>query len=308
VTITGGDLELFERSLRHAVESASGDELDRALADLGWHDALADDPRTAVGRLFELQGRAGATSSALDVVLARALGLDPAIAVVLPPVGSVAPPGVGGEVEGLATAAIERARSVAVGTGSGVVVVPAASLRRTPVAGLDPELGLMRVRGQAAGGPVDGSRWSDAVRAGQLALAHELVGASRTMLQLARDHAVDRIQFDRPIAQLQAVRHRLAEAYVAIEGAHDAVEAAWEEGTPLAAATAKAIAGRGARVVAKHCQQVLAGIGFTLEHPFHRHLRRALVLDRLLGDAKRLTRTIGEELLGTREVPSMLAL
>jgi hypothetical protein len=308
VTITGGDLELFERSLRHAVESTSGDGLDQALADLGWHDALADDPRTAVGRLFELQGRAGATSSALDAVLARALGLEPAIAVVLPPAGSVAPPGASGQVEGIATAAIERATSVAVGTGTGVVVVPVASLLRTPVAGLDPDLRLLQVRGVAAGEPVDGSAWSDAVRAGQLALAHELVGASRAMLQLARDHAVERIQFDRPIAQFQAVRHRLAETFVAIEGAHDAVEAAWDEGTLLGAAAAKAIAGRSARVAAKHCQQVLAGVGFTLEHPFHRRLRRALVLDRLLGDAKGLTRAMGEELLGAREVPPMLAL
>ena len=41
----------------------------------------------------------------------------------------------------------------------------------------------------------------------------------RAMLALARQHALDRVQFGRPIASFQAVRHRLAETLVAIEGA-----------------------------------------------------------------------------------------
>ncbi|MBV9040609.1 MAG: acyl-CoA dehydrogenase, partial [Acidimicrobiia bacterium] len=65
---------------------------------------------------------------------------------------------------------------------------------------------------------------------------------------------------------------------------------------------------RSARVVAKHCQQVLAGIGFTTEHPFHRYLRRVLVLDGLLGDTRTLTKRLGEELLTTRQLPPLLPL
>ena len=42
---------------------------------------------------------------------------------------------------------------------------------------------------------------------------------ARAMLTLARQHALDRVQFGRPIASFQAVRHRLAETLVAIEGA-----------------------------------------------------------------------------------------
>ena len=59
---------------------------------------------------------------------------------------------------------------------------------------------------------------------------------------------------------------------------------------------------------ARHCQQVLAGIGFTTEHGFHRHLRRALVLDRLLGDTRSLTRQVGDDLLRTRRLPAILPL
>ena len=47
---------------------------------------------------------------------------------------------------------------------------------------------------------------------------------------------------------------------------------------------AKAVAGRQARTTARHCQQVLAGIGFTTEHPLHHYVRRTLVLDALLGE------------------------
>jgi alkylation response protein AidB-like acyl-CoA dehydrogenase len=146
------------------------------------------------------------------------------------------------------------------------------------------------------------------VAVGRLALAHELVGASRAMLELARTHALERVQFGRPIAGFQAVRHRLAEALVAVEAADAAVAGGWDAGTAEAAATAKAVAGRSARTVARHAQQVLAGIGFTTEHPLHGYVRRALVLDRLLGDATRLTRRQGEDILRTRTLPPILPL
>ena len=140
------------------------------------------------------------------------------------------------------------------------------------------------------------------------AVSHELIGASRVMLDLARTHALERIQFGQPIAQFQAVRHRLAESLVAIEAAAGAVDGAWDEDTPFAATVAKAIAGRSARTVARHAQQVLAGIGFTAEHPFHLYFKRVLELDRLHGDHRALTREIGAQLLASRQLPAILPL
>ena len=147
-----------------------------------------------------------------------------------------------------------------------------------------------------------------ASQVGRLALSHELIGAARAMLSLAREHALERVQFGQPIAQFQAVRHRLAESLVAIEAAQAAVDAAWDEDTAFAASVAKAIAGRSARTVARHAQQVLAGIGFTAEHPFHRYLKRVLVLDHTLGDYRTLTRELGAELVAARALPPMLPL
>jgi len=237
------------------------------------------------------------------------LGVDEPATVVLPRLGATAPAGHRSservEVDGLVLGPAAR---VAVPTGDGVALIDLVELDVRQIEGLDPPLALHQVAGGVIVDVVAAAPWTDALAAGQRALAHELVGVSRTMLELARTHALERIQFDQPIASFQAVRHKLADSYVAIETASSALDAAWEDGTPLGAAVAKAVAGRSARVVAKHSQQVLAGIGFTLEHPFHVHLRRALVLDRLFGDAKSLTKAMGEELLRTRRLPPMLPL
>jgi alkylation response protein AidB-like acyl-CoA dehydrogenase len=128
------------------------------------------------------------------------------------------------------------------------------------------------------------------------------------MLRLARDHAVERVQFGRPIGSFQAVRHRLADTFVAVEAAAAALDAAWDEPSPTTAAMAKAVAGRSARTAARHCQQVLAGIGFTTDHPLHLHVRRAIVLDELLGSARTLTAELGRDILRTRRLPDLPAL
>jgi len=56
-------------------------------------------------------------------------------------------------------------------------------------------MGLARVRGDLTVEPTMSVDWGAGVAAGQRALAHELTGASRTMLALAREHALDRVQF-----------------------------------------------------------------------------------------------------------------
>ncbi|OBK23291.1 acyl-CoA dehydrogenase family protein [Mycobacterium asiaticum] len=129
---------------------------------------------------------------------------------------------------------------------------------------------------------------------GRAALGWWLVGTSRAMLSLARQHALDRVQFGRPLASFQAVRHRLAETLVAIEGAEATLQAATDEPDELACLLAKAAAGQAALTAARHCQQVLGGIGFTAEHRLHQHIKRALVLDGLLGSSRELTRAAGK--------------
>ncbi len=304
--------DLFAKGIQHAAATRSGADLDLALDELGWRDALASDAATTVATLFEHQGAAATTSSALGVVMAAALGveLDASTGLVLPPLGEVTVPANGGAVAGLGLAALPGQSRALLATAEGARVVDTSSLELRPAEGMDPRLGLLSVAGSFPAGEAVATTapWADAVAAGQRALAHELVGASRTMLALAREHALDRVQFDRPIAGFQAVRHRLADCLVAIEAADAAAHAAWDDGTALTAALAKAVAGRNARLVARHAQQVLAGIGFTTEHALHHHVRRALVLDHLLGDARSLTEALGGQLLRDRRLPALLPL
>jgi len=322
--------DLFADAVRRATDAHVDDAraLDGALEELGWHDALAADPRLAVPVLFESLGASNATSSALDAALRAGLGLadERGVVAVLPPLGGAAAPGtvtdtesVGGDtvsVRGIATRSPEddTAALVVAATTDGNVAatVEANRLSFRRVEGMDPRLGLATVAGtlpaslpRAALAP---GAWASAVDLVRLALGHELVGAAGAMLELARDHALERVQFDRPIGAFQAVRHRLADTLVAVEGARALLDAAWEDGSSATIAMAKATAARAARVSARHCQQVLAGMGFTTEHRLHRYVRRVLVLDELFGSARALTRGLGDDLLAGGPLPAPIPL
>jgi hypothetical protein len=140
---------------------------------------------------------------------------------------------------------------------------------------------------------------------GRRALAHWLVGSAEAMLALARTHVLDRVQFGQPLASFQAVRHRLAETLVAVEGAKATLAATDDE---FGCLLAKAAAGQAALTAARNCQQVLGGMGFTAEHAFHRHFRRALLLDGLLGSARELTREAGSVVRHNNPAPRLVNL
>lgn len=313
--LEGPDLELFTTGVQKAAESYSGDGLDTALADLGWVDALEEDRRAAVSVLFECQGSAHATSSALDRVLLGALGLvdDATLAVCLPPLREAGASALLTDsrcaVRGVAYQGMARRRRAVVVAASGggyrALSLPPDALELRAVEGIDPALGLLEVHGEtdlAEAESLGEAAWDEAVALGQLALAHELVGAARTMLELARRHALDRVQFGRPISAFQAVRHRLADAYVGVEAAAALLDEAWQDPSAYGA-MGKAFAGRAARFVAKQAQQVLAGIGFTAEHPLHHYVRRVLVIDQLLGAGTWLTRRLGSAVLRSGDLP-----
>lgn len=100
----------------------------------------------------------------------------------------------------------------------------------------------------------------------------------------------------------------MAETLVAIDMAEAMLDAAWLELTEGTAAMAKAVAGRQARTAARHCQQVLAGIGFTTEHPLHHSVQRTIILDGLFGTAVSLTRALGELIMSVGHLPPLLPL
>ncbi len=322
--IDAAERGLFEESVRTAFARAAGERgapVDGALAELGWLELLAAEPADAVAIVFRALGSAHATASALDDVVASALGRGTSaeVAVLLPESGASDPPGrtVGDRLRatGLATARVDTAREVLVpvGTegGTNLVLVPAADARVAPVRGIDPEAGLRAVTidlDPGAARAPDVVDWEEGVALARRAISHQVAGACRAMLELARRHALERVQFGRPIAQFQAVRTRLADALVACEALDAALAAAADESGPATAALAKAVAGRTARTVGAECQQVLAGIGFTTEHAFHRYLKRTMLLDGLFGAADDIVLSWGRRLLDGGQVPRLIEL
>lgn len=317
------DRALLDGTVRDAIidGSVGSGGVDKVLSELGWLDMLETETRDAIDIVFTALGATNNTASVLDDVIANALGMQPTpeLAVALPRFGTWACPGqiVAGEMHavGLATArATTATQLLLVCERDGKterLVVPMTAADLTPVRGIDPDAGLHAVRvdhDAADATPIDEAAWEAAIAAGRRAIAHQLAGASRTMLELARTHAMERVQFGRPVARFQAVRHRLAEALVAIEALDATLAAAWDVPGALTAALAKAAAGRAARTVAAHCQQVLAGIGFTTDHPFHTYLKRTMALEGLFGSADEIVVDVGRELLAARSVPTLIEL
>jgi hypothetical protein len=310
----------MEDTVRSALAAADGPEaVDRILAELGWLDLLEAEPDDAIEIVFGGLGAANAAATALDDVLAAALGEKPRpdLAVLLPPFAAWDPPQrlEATVLRGLATRRAAAARELLVIAGPAsepsAIRLPTAEATLRAIGGIDPDGGWHEVSveaARAAGARLDPAAWRLAVSLGRRAVAQQMAGASRAMLGLARAHALERVQFGRPIARFQAVRHRLADALVAVEALEATLAAAREEPGFETAALAKACAGRTVRIVAGHCQQVLAGIGFTTEHAFHRFLKRSLALEGILGSADAIVLDLGRQILAERRVPMLIEL
>jgi len=126
---------------------------------------------------------------------------------------------------------------------------------------------------------------------GATAYAAELLGAAQHMLDESTEYAKQRVQFDRPIGSFQAVKHRLADMLVDVEGMRSAVYwAAWciaaeHPDASVAASTAKVWCSDAAKRVTASALQVHGGIGFTWEHDVHLFLKRVQLDALAFGDA-----------------------
>ena len=112
-------------------------------------------------------------------------------------------------------------------------------------------------------------------------LAVEMVGGTQACLDMATAYAKTRLQFNRPIGSFQAVKHRLAEMVVGLDGARAAAMYAVmvaDAGAPelgAVAPLATAEASDAFTFAAGWTIQVLGGIGFTWEQDAHLYFRRA---------------------------------
>lgn len=120
-------------------------------------------------------------------------------------------------------------------------------------------------------------------------MAFEQVGGADRALEMARDYALERMAFGRPIGSFQAIKHMLADMYVSATLARsNCYYGAWALASgaaelPVAAATARVSATQAFQHCAKNNIQTHGGMGFTWAFDCHLYYRRANALALALG-------------------------
>ncbi|HUN52492.1 MAG TPA: acyl-CoA dehydrogenase family protein [Candidatus Sulfotelmatobacter sp.] len=122
-------------------------------------------------------------------------------------------------------------------------------------------------------------------------IAFEQVGGAQACLDMAKNYALERYAFGRQIGSFQAIKHKLADVYIATELARsNAYYGAWAIATgaaemPLAAAAARVSAIEAYHLASKENIQTHGGMGFTWEFDCHLYYRRAKLLALAIGSA-----------------------
>ncbi|MGI9161335.1 MAG: acyl-CoA dehydrogenase family protein [Mycobacterium sp.] len=166
----------------------------------------------------------------------------------------------------------------------GAVTDAAAGERHESV---DPSRRLFTVTAAGASQPADVAR---AFEFGALATAAQLVGAGQRMLDMTVEYAKQRSQFGRLIGSYQAIKHKLADAHIALELArpllYGAALALAEQSPDTArdVSAAKAAAADAALLSARVALQTHGAIGYTTEHDLSQWLLRVQALRSAWGD------------------------
>ncbi len=130
-------------------------------------------------------------------------------------------------------------------------------------------------------------------------LAAEQIGAAERCLDLTVEYAKSRVQFGRPIGSFQALKHRMADLYVAVSAARAVVADACVDPTPTNAATARLAATETLSIVAAEGIQLHGGIAITWEHDMHLYFKRAHGSAQLLDAPRELLLRLESEVLPT---------
>lgn len=122
-----------------------------------------------------------------------------------------------------------------------------------------------------------------------IALCAESVGACERALTMATEYAKARVQFDRPIATFQVIKHKIVDMLHQLELARVATHyAAWashvdDPQREAAAALAKGFVAEAATMITGENIQVHGGVGFTWDLDCHLLFRRVKANDVLFG-------------------------
>ncbi|MDI9953299.1 acyl-CoA dehydrogenase family protein [Rhodococcus sp. IEGM 1305] len=137
-----------------------------------------------------------------------------------------------------------------------------------------------------------------------LGTASFLLGLASSMIDATVTYDTMRTQFGVSIGSFQAVKHQLANAYIAVEFARPVVDAAAmamsasSPDAPRLCSMAKALAGDAGRITAKAALQCHGAIGYTMEADLHLHLMRTWSLLNAWGSVDHHRDRVADMVLG----------
>jgi alkylation response protein AidB-like acyl-CoA dehydrogenase len=120
---------------------------------------------------------------------------------------------------------------------------------------------------------------------GRIGIAAQALGIAQGAYEQALKYSKERVQFGKPISELQAIQFKLADMALLIEAArllvYQASFIASEHKVPVSkySAMAKAFASETANKVATQAVQILGGYGYTRDYPVERMMRDAKITE-----------------------------
>jgi alkylation response protein AidB-like acyl-CoA dehydrogenase len=201
------------------------------------------------------------------------------------------------EVAGLGVVVARTGSGGASGLALVLVDLGAAGVEARRVESIDPSRPLYRL--ELRGAPAELLGGEAVGAAGILGLldraavltAFEQVGGAERAFEITREFTLGRYAFGRPIASFQALKHRMADVYAALQLAtSNAYYGAWalssgDDALPVAACGARISACDAFDLAATEMIQMHGGVGYTWEYDCHLFYRRAKNLGLALGGA-----------------------
>ncbi len=123
----------------------------------------------------------------------------------------------------------------------------------------------------------------------EVMFSFEQLGGAEACMDMAKEYAMGRYAFGRSIASFQAIKHKLADMFIAVELARsNCYYGAWALSTdapelPTAAATCRVSASQAFHECSKENIQTHGGMGATWEFDCHLFYRRARLLSSNIG-------------------------
>lgn len=190
-----------------------------------------------------------------------------------------------------------------------LVDLTAPEVARSTLSSLDPSRSQSRLRFEGAaaselGQSIDGKEaLSQLLDKAAVLFAFEQIGGGQAAMDMGIAYTKERFAFGRSIASFQAIKHKFADMFVALQLARaNAYYGAWAlscdaPDLPLAAATARVSASDAYYQITRENIQAHGGMGFTWEFDCHLYYRRAQLLSGVVGTQPHWKEAVASRLL-----------